>query len=98
MRSIDNAMADLSARYRGMTYEIEPKSQNRWILSVYNERIPGSYLKIEILDQDGVPVALVMERRSLGYLSMSRFMNRLMDALDPPAWEYTDSVEPGEDT
>jgi hypothetical protein len=98
MRSIDNAMADLSARYRGMTYEIEPKSRKRWILSVYNERVPGSYLKIEILDQNGVPAALVLERRSLGYPSMSRFMDRLMDALDPPASGYAAFVEPGEVT
>jgi hypothetical protein len=97
MRSLDNAMADLSAKYRGMTYEIQPKSRKRWILSVYNECVPGSYLKIEILDQNGVPAALVMERRSLGYPSMSRFMNRLMDALDPPAWESADFVDPGED-
>ncbi len=97
MRSLDNAMADLSAKYRGMTYEIDPKSRKRWILTVYNECVPGSYLKIEILDRNGVPAALVMERRSLGYPSMSRFMNRLMDALDPPAWECADFVEPGED-
>jgi hypothetical protein len=82
MRSIDNAMTDLSAKYRGMTYEIQPKSRKRWIVTVYNECVPGSYLKIEILDQNGVPAALVMERRSLGYPSMSRFMDRLMDALD----------------
>ena len=90
MRSLDNVMTDLSAKYKAMTYEIEAKSPTQWILTVYNECVPGSYLKIEIHEFDGVPAALVLERQSLGYPSMSRFMNRLMDALDPPAVSYTE--------
>ena len=82
MRSIDNALADISAKYKAMTYEIEMKTCTQWILTVYNERVPGSYLKIEIHDVGGIPAALVLERQSLGYPSMSRFMNRLMDALE----------------
>lgn len=82
MRSIDNAMSDLSAKYRGITYDIIHDSPTQWTLTVFNESIPGSYLKIEISDVGGAPVALVLERRSLGYRSMSRFMDRLLDALD----------------
>ncbi len=98
MRSIDDAMADLSAKYKAMTYEIETKTPTQWLLTVYNECVPGSYLKIEIHDLEGVPAALVLERRSLGYPSMSRFMNRLMDALDPPAWQSADFVSSGEES
>lgn len=82
MRSVDNAMADILRAYKGVTFEIEPDTPQRTLLTVSNERVPGSYLKIEVLDVEGTAVACVLERINLGYRSMSRFMHRLMNALE----------------
>lgn len=83
MRSIDNAMSDVSSLYKGLTYELattpDPK---QFILTVYNECAPGSYLKIEVHDVAGVPVALVLQKVNVGRRSMARFMDRLLDALE----------------
>lgn len=81
MRSIDNALAEILPNYKGLTFEIEPDTPSRTLLTVWNECAPGSYLKIEILDNDGIPAACVLEKVNVGRKSMVRFMNRLMDAL-----------------
>ena len=83
MRSIDNAMTDVAAKYRGLTYELEATSDPRQILlTVYNECAPGSYLKIEVHDANGMPVALVLQKVNVGRRSMARFLDRLLDALE----------------
>jgi hypothetical protein len=83
MKTLDNALADILSHYKGLTYDIEPTEDPRQhILTVWNERIPGSYLKIELHDVGGMPAALVIERHNVGRRSMTQFMDRLMDALD----------------
>lgn len=82
MRSIDNALADILPHYRALTYEIQEDTPKQWTVTVYNECAPGSYLKIEVHDVEGIPAALVMERHNIGRRSMTRFMDRLLDALD----------------
>lgn len=82
MRSIDNALADFLPNYKALAYEITPESPQRTLLTVWNECAPGSYLKIEILNNEGVASACVLEKVNVGRRSMTRFMNRLMNALD----------------
>jgi len=83
MRSIDNAMTDVAAKYRGLTYDVETtQSPTQHILTVYNECAPGSYLKIEVHDVNGMPVALVLQKVNVGRRSMARFLDRLLDALE----------------
>lgn len=81
MRSIDTVLAEILPTYKGITYEIQPDTSERTLLTVWNERAPGSYLKIEILDVEGTAAACVLEKVNVGRRSMTRFMNRLMDAL-----------------
>jgi hypothetical protein len=82
MRSLDNALTDVQSKYKGMTYEIAQNSPTQWTVTVYNECAPGSYLKIEVLDVEGTATACVLEQHNVGRRSMTRFMNRLMDALE----------------
>lgn len=83
MRSLDNALADILPRYKGLTYDIEQTHDPRQhLLTVWNECAPGSYLKIEIHNVEGIPAALVLQRFNVGRRSMNRFMNRLLDALE----------------
>ena len=82
MRTLDIALEDVVTQYKALTYEVEQLSPTQWILTVWNERVPGSYLKIELHDVGGVPAALVMERHNVGRRSMTRFMDRFMDALE----------------
>ena len=81
MLALDNALAEILPKYKGVTAEITPDTPQRTLLTVWNECAPGSYLKIEILDNEGTPTACVLERMNVGHRSMTRFMNRLMDAL-----------------
>lgn len=55
---------------------------NLWIVNVYNQNAPGSLLQIEIIDDEGVPKCSVLQKINVGYRSMSRFMDRLVDALE----------------
>jgi len=82
MKTPDNALADVVQKYRAMTYEVQYDAPTQWTLTVYNECAPGSYLKIEVHDVEGMPAALVLERHNVGRRSMARFMNRLLDALE----------------
>lgn len=83
MKTLDNALADVLLKYKGLTYEIEPTEDPRQqIFTIWNECAPGSYLKIEIHDVGGMPAALVLQKVNVGRRSMTRFMDRLMDALD----------------
>jgi hypothetical protein len=82
MRTLDNALDDVLTHYKAVTYEILPESPTQWIVTVYNECAPGSYLKIEVLNLEGTATACVLERYNVGRRSMTRFMNYLMDALD----------------
>lgn len=76
-------MSDVSSLYRGLTYDVETtQTPTQHILTVYNECAPGSYLKIEIHDVGGVPVALVLQKVNVGRRSMARFLDRLLDALE----------------
>lgn len=83
MKTLDNALAEIVPKYKGLTYEIEPtEDPTQHILTVWNECAPGSYLKIEVHDVGGMPTALVLQKMNVGRRSMARFMDRLMDALE----------------
>lgn len=83
MKPLDNALSDVCLFYKALTYEIEStEDPTQQIVTVYNERAPGSYLKIELHDVNGVPAALVLQKVNVGRRSMSRFMDRLLDALE----------------
>ena len=83
MDSICNAMTKVVSKYKGLTYEIaETTDSHQHILTVYNECVPGSYLKLEVHDVGRVPVVLVLQKINVGRRSMVRFLDRLLDALD----------------
>jgi len=82
MRTLDNALADVTNHYKAITYDIVMNTPTQTTITVWNECAPGSYLKIEIHDVEGMPAALVLERHNVGRRSMARFMDRLLDALE----------------
>jgi hypothetical protein len=82
MSSIQTALSEVLSYYKGVTIEIREETPERTLLTVWNERIPSSYLTLEILNVQGTPAACVLERVNLCQASTARFMDRLMDALD----------------
>lgn len=88
MRNIENALTDLVEKYRPneVRYEITQyfPSESRWIVNIYNQNVPDARLEIEVIDDNGTPTCCVLNRVSVGYRSMSRIMNCLMDSLEHP--------------
>lgn len=86
MRNIDNVLTDIVSKYKFDTLEYTVIQSNEidgiWVVEVRNKSREDSFLKIEILNNDGIPACCVLERRNVGYSSMSAFMNRLVDALE----------------
>lgn len=64
--------------YNTIDYEITEINEESCIVNVYNRDAPGSYLKIEILDND---CCCVLEKVNVGFKSMKRFMDRLVHEL-----------------
>jgi len=85
MRNIDNVLTDIVSKYKFDTIEYNIIQSNEidgiWVIEVRNKRIEDSFLKIEILRNEGTPACCVLERRNVGYRSMSAFMNRLVESL-----------------
>lgn len=86
MRNVHNAFADVAAMYRNKSIEYDVISEipeeNRWIVNVRNKNVPESLLQIEVIDDDGIPVCCVLQKINVGRMSMCRFMDALVDALD----------------
>lgn len=57
----------------------------RWLITFESIPFPnGPRLHIEVIEGDPHPYACVLERRSCGYRSMTRIMDKLMDRLEAP--------------
>lgn len=86
MKNVHNALSTVVETYRrnSLEYDIvqELPNDNLWVVNVYNRDAPGSLLQIEIIDDDGVPKCCVLQKLNVGYRSMSRFMNRLVNELE----------------
>lgn len=85
MKNIDNALADVLANYKLNTldYDItKVDTQDAWIVNVYNREAPGSLLKIEVIDDYGIPKCCVLQKTNVGRRSMFKFMNLFVDALE----------------
>jgi hypothetical protein len=86
MRNIDNALADVLENYKLNTLEYEIIRMNPeeevWIVNVYNREAPGSLLKIEVIDDYGIPKCSVLQKTNVGRRSMFKFMNLFVDALE----------------
>jgi hypothetical protein len=86
MKSIENALTDVVSMYKQSRIEYEVLSRTDdetvWTVNVYNRSATGSFLQIEVIDDDGVPKCCVLQKVNVGRKSMFQFMNRLVDALD----------------
>lgn len=84
MKNIYNALTEVTELYTLNTidYEVsEPIPNTLWVVNVYNRNAPGSLLKVEVIDDNGIAKCSVLEKVNVGFKSMSKFMNRLVDAL-----------------
>lgn len=83
MRNLENVMSDVldalqfeePLRYRVI------HGQNVPVVRIYDDT--GCVLKVEIVETDGYPVALVMSRSGFTRREMEEIMNTLMDKLVP---------------
>lgn len=86
MKNIHNALTDVVHAYKANTLDYEVvqhiPEDNLWIVNVYNRNAPGSLLQIEVIDDLGIPKCCVLQKVNVGRMSMFKFMNRLVDALD----------------
>jgi len=83
MRNIDNAMTDVVDSiqyYEPLDYRVYYGSSK--IVRLYNSDITKR-LKIEIVETDSDPVALVLYRRGFTRQEMERIMDTLMEKLLP---------------
>jgi hypothetical protein len=85
MRSIDTVLEEVISLYKPDTlrYTIDQiVPNNMWVVDVRNQSAPGSLLQIEVIDHDGIPKCLVLQKVNVGRKSMFKFMNRLVNHLD----------------
>jgi len=86
MKNVHNALTVVCDKYPEDTihYEVVQyiPEETLWIVNVYNRNANGSLLQIEIIDDEGVPKCCVLQKVNVGYRSMCRFMNRLIDVLE----------------
>lgn len=86
MKSIDNAFQTVISNYTQdvLQYKIieHIPEKSLWVVNVHNSDAPGSLLQIEVIDDDGIPKCLVLQKINIGKNSMVKFMDRLVNALD----------------
>lgn len=86
MKNVHNALSDVVNMYKAnaLDYDILRciPEDNLWVVNVYNKDAPGSFLQIEIIDDNGIPKCCVLQKFNVGRRSMFKFMNRLVDALE----------------
>ena len=85
MRSIDTVLEEVVSLYKADTldYKINQIVPNSvWVVDIHNQNAPGSLLQIEVIDHDGIPKCLVLQKVNVGRKSMFKFMNRLVNHLD----------------
>lgn len=86
MKNVHNALSDVVSMYRANVLEYDViqhiPEHNLWIVNVYNRDAPGSLLQVEVIDDQGIPKCCVLQKVNVGWRSMYKFMNRLVDALD----------------
>jgi hypothetical protein len=90
MRSPYNAVADVMSEL-GMLQSVretvtqDPENPRRWLITFESIPFPnGPRIHIEVIEGEPHPYACVLERRSCGYRSMTRIMDKLMDRLEAP--------------
>lgn len=86
MRNVYNALTDVVNMYtaNAIDYEVVRyvAEDNLWVVKVYNKDADGSFLEIEIIDDNGIPKCCVLQKVNVGRRSMFKFMNRLVNALE----------------
>ena len=91
MRSPVNAVSDLMnelGMYQSVrdTVVHDPENPNRWLITL--ESVPGSLIRsrlhVEVIQGDPNPYACVLERHNVGYVRMTRIMDKLMRRLERP--------------
>lgn len=80
MNTIESALDNVLSYYKNDTiaYTIVKKDDELCIVDVTNKNAPGSLLKIEILDNG---CCCVLQQTNVGFRSMKRFMDRLVNEL-----------------
>jgi hypothetical protein len=85
MKNIHNALTDVVSMYRANVLEYDivhhDPQHNLWVVNVYNLNAPGSVIKFEVIDDNGIPKCCVLQTINVGRRSLFRFMNRVVDAL-----------------
>ncbi len=80
MKNLDLILNRVVSMYQPIiTYEVLENNDDICVLRFHNEDIQDSLLKIEILSNGNIGV---LERRSIGYNSITTFMDILMKAID----------------
>lgn len=86
MRNVYNALTDVVKMYtaNAIDYDVVRyiAEDNLWVVKVYNKDADGSFLEIEIIDDNGIPKCCVLQKVNVGRRSMFKFMNRLVNALE----------------
>lgn len=86
MRNVYNALTDVVNMYTANAIEYDVvryiAEDNLWVVKVYNKDADGSFLEIEIIDDNGIPKCCVLQKVNVGRRSMFKFMNRLVNALE----------------
>ncbi len=86
MKNIHNALSQVVEMYKQDTIEYDiiqhVVEDGLYVVNVYNRNAPSSVLQIEVIDDNGIPKCCVLQNMNVGRRSMSRFMNRLVDALE----------------
>lgn len=93
MRTLETALIETLDRFQPrLNWRIlpDPDVPTRWRVQVWHTE--GSMLEIEILNLEGDAVGCVLERNSISFRTMQRFMDTLMHNLDegptrPPGGE-----------
>jgi hypothetical protein len=86
MRSLDNAMTDVLDEIQypeELKYRVHQGEEDGvYVLRIYNKN-KTKKLKLEVLENDGTPCALVMYRVGFTTGDMTLIMDTLMDKLSP---------------
>ena len=90
MRSPYNAVSDVMNEL-GMLQSVretvrqDPQNPQRWLITFESiQDSPHYRLDVEVMENDQHPYACVLNRFNVGYRSMTRIMDKLMDRLEEP--------------
>ena len=89
MRNVHNSVADTiedlnqqGIYFQEVTIFQDEQNDKRYIIRVRQPHLPNSRMEIEVIEDDGVPIASVLDRYRISRATMDVFMDRLMVMLD----------------